>query len=380
MSYSAFPIYSPPQNDHYRAPISSKGYPRPSFDDTFSALVNANKSLPNEKRLPPEILLLINGEVHMLDPECAELRSKWTPFAQSIDLCLYVEQLCVGFDQDRNTFSVSEEYNGRTPEEWEICFAVSSADLLYRLRCLFPEVLIQTENAGNSVITWKAELQHNQSGVVLVFSEHKTWVEVFKEEREVGDVFIKDTVRLLNMLFGTVNGKLFSYYHPAAYRHRPTSDRHYLSVPTHDIDRSYYPWSPLPISVRDMTSGTFKSLLSRLRYNPRSRKVDLKNGTANLTTIMSSALLFYRLLCHWTINFCNINARHSIASVWQVKLLHYKRRVSLLFLDDRGLFDIRVEGDENEVLDDIVSLVTALFSDDYRHPFSLIAGFFNIMY
>ncbi|GJJ08058.1 hypothetical protein Clacol_002265 [Clathrus columnatus] len=312
------------QEDNYefRVPIASSIYLRPSPEETFLALADMNKSLPPTQRLPAEILSLINDELHTVDSAYAELRSKWTPLLEPVDLFgeICPSKLSIIFDRKKKAFLISRP------------------------------------------IAW--------AGVWMDYGEGE------------GKDPIEDTLQLLNMLFDTVDGKRFTYYHPAAFADLPTPEQRFLAVPYPDDDFSvensfhlYFPWFvPYCIPRGGLASSTFKSFLSRLKYNPQSRKVNLENGTENLTTIMSSSLLYYRLSCRWNIESANIYDKHPITSVWQFILQHRTHYAWILFIDDCGLFDIRVNGDESKIMDDIVALGDALFSGGWSHPNGHVAG------
>ncbi|GJJ06004.1 hypothetical protein Clacol_000191 [Clathrus columnatus] len=140
-------------------------------------------------------------------------------------------------------------------------------------------------------------------------------------------------------------------------------------------EKPFKSWRPVEIAPADISS--YKSILPSLLHNITSREVDTVNGTAILTTIISSSLLFYRLLCHFCYGNNNVNNKPSITSVWQFELQHKVKGASILFLDDHGLFDIRVSGEEEakEVMNDIESLVNALCSDECCHPYDgVVAG------
>ncbi|GJJ11088.1 hypothetical protein Clacol_005319 [Clathrus columnatus] len=278
----------------------------------------------------------------------------------------------------------------RITDECDIYGSMSAADLLYRMRCLFPNVPIDSDGPNGYKSMWTAAVRHKQSGINLNFTERKGGA-ISKEEAE--NAFTADALRLLNTLFGTIDGKRFIYYHPAADADYPTDNEHFLAVPSSRLMKRvrkenrvpYARWCPVMISPTDLSS--FKSLLPDLKYNIESRKVDSVNGTASLTTILSSSQLFYRLLCYYTWPYNNVNDRPPITSVWQVKLgrddsfgysySYHKRTIgpSVIFMDDRGLFDIRAEEGIETVMDDLIDLVNVLFSDKCCHPYAgVVAG------
>lgn len=90
----------------------------------------------------------------------------------------------------------------------------------------------------------------------------------------------------------------------------------------------------------------------------------------SLTDIISSSLLYYRLLSYQYSQAgygenAAINGDAPIASVWQIKVSHAKTDASIIFMNDYGLFDIRADEDAKEVMGDIVAFTTALCKD--RH-------------
>ncbi|GJJ06833.1 hypothetical protein Clacol_001029 [Clathrus columnatus] len=392
------------EDDYYydfRVPTASSIYPRFTCEETFSALLQANESRPVHKRFPVEILLLVNDELHP-PPNSVyeEIRSIWTVDAQFN----YpdAEEDCLNyllFDTNTKMFcipklSLSERVHGRLrhQDEHHISKSISAADLLYRVRCFFPNVPVKSEGPEGYKWMWTAAVRHKQSGIRLELSESvgaaiaiATWRAVdmlynhphnshnseYDDEgsetqpilqSENAEVFTTDALHLLNTLFGTIDGKRFIYYHPAADADYPTADERFLAVPRiwkmehvkNENRRIYKQWCPVPISAADLS---FKSLLPDLKYNVKSRKVDPMNGTADLTTVLSSSLLFYRLLCHYVWPFNNVNVTPPITSVWQVKLQHIpyddfpfhhptRNRPFIIFMDNRGFFDIRAEGVE----------------------------------
>ncbi|GJJ11121.1 hypothetical protein Clacol_005352 [Clathrus columnatus] len=388
----------------FRVPTASLIFPHETREETFSALIDANNSRPLHKRLPVDILLLVNDELHPPDPALKELHSIWTvdtEFEKSELYEDYLEKMLL--NTTTQTFYISDEappINHR-----EIHDSVSAADLLYRMRCLFPNIPVDSEGPNGYEQIWRAVIQHKQSGVYLEFYEYyggatvtatldrmlydgshnsghdyeRATLSVPRSKEEAVKVFTTDALRLLNTLFGTMDGKSFIYYHPAAKADYPTDyEHHFLAVPRIRLMERvetentvpYTRWCPAMISPTDLSS--FKSLLPDLKYNIKLRKVDSVNGTTNLTTILSSSQLFYRLLCHYSWPYDNINDTPPITSVWQVKLGHNPSDdPSIIFMDDRGLFDIRAEEGilAEEVMNDLVDLVNALFSDKCCHPY-----------
>ncbi|GJJ08063.1 hypothetical protein Clacol_002270 [Clathrus columnatus] len=348
-----------------KVPTPSSIYPRLTPDETFSVLLAANQSRPANKRFPTEILLLVIWELHPINPDFSR-----TLNSHRGDLRFYD--------------------------------SMSFADFLYRLRCFFPELVVISHGRDGEESSCSVTLQHNPSGRIWEFTDSgggcMAWIPVQDyrpkdteddEERatssmeEVKRTFIPDTIQLLNTLFGTVDGRRYIYYHPTADADRPTVDERYVAVPNtivmdHIMDEDealwpYTPWDPVGISTSDLSS--FKSLLlPNMKYNIEHREVDPVSGTADLTTIISSSLLFYRLLCHYSWLHNNANDMAPITSVWQVRLTHRRTGVSIIFMDNRGLLDIRAEEGAEKVMDHIINLVNGLCSDKCSHPYGMVAG------
>ncbi|GJJ16020.1 hypothetical protein Clacol_010299 [Clathrus columnatus] len=342
----------------FRVPIASSISPRPTSDETMHILHHLNKSQPADKRLPAEILILIHNEVHA-NPLYEKIHSTWTSVTEEIQ---HGSFLGIGLKFNKATRSY---YKCRlpvniTPEEREqghveLSDTVSSADLLYRLRlrCFFPDIYVQSGKLDGYESVWGVCIESKEHDAFLVFSEHKTMLtpSVF-HKRDVGEVnltaFVLDVLELSYMLFEVVDGtRCFGYFHPAAKANSPAINEHFLAVPDESLRdhvdgedfKPYSIWDPVKITSEDFS---FKSVLSYIRYNINSRKIDTINGTEDLTTIISSSLLFYRLQCHFVCDPSNaINTLTSMTSIWQVKLHNRTHDVPVLFMDNRGLFDIR---------------------------------------
>ncbi|GJJ05901.1 hypothetical protein Clacol_000088 [Clathrus columnatus] len=351
-------------------------------------------SLPIDKSFPEEIRLLINEQVRT-NSTYKKIHSTWTSITDPHYFTGGIPKEGVNYDKIKKSFYLSSSLflNRQEKEEGKIGLGrvASAADVLYRLRCYFPDIFI--EEADGYKCIWSTGVRHNQTGLILILTEHKANVSVYLIQNgrsidfaQAEPTFTTDVIELLSMLFKTVEGsRRFAYYHPAADADFPASDEHFLAVPAESLqdrieedettEKPFKSWKLVAISPTDISS--FKSILPSLIYNINSREVDVVNGTANLTTIISSSLLFYRLLCHFPGSNRNINNEPPITSVWQVKLQHKVNGASILFMDNRGLFDIRVNGEEEakDVMNGIVGLVNVLCSDECCHPYDgVVAG------
>ncbi|GJJ06834.1 hypothetical protein Clacol_001030 [Clathrus columnatus] len=406
-----------------RVPTASSIYPQLTRGETLSVLLDANESRPIHKRFPIDILLLVIDELYPPNPVYEKIRSIWTTDTSFERSRHYQGKHLdeVLFNADTKTFYIPKQpfpEASHNRQQRELDESMSSADLLYRIRCLFPEISVESAGRYAYTWTWATAVRHKKTGINIEFSENRggaimnaicremlydcphnsgegsdydggaTVVPLSKEE--ANNVFTTDAIQLLNMLFGTIDGKRFIYYHPAADADYPTTEECFLASPRRrripEEEENlipYHRWCPVWISPSDLSS--FKSILPDLKYNIESRKVDPVNGTADLTTVLSSSLLFYRLLCHYIWKDNNVNIAPPITSVWQVKLRHIpndfpfydppRNGPSIIFMDNRGLFDIRAEGID-AVIDDLVDLVDDLFSDECCHPYDgLVAGY-----
>ncbi|GJJ08068.1 hypothetical protein Clacol_002275 [Clathrus columnatus] len=226
-------------NYHLKVPFATSIYSRPTREQTLSALIDVNISLPVHNKLPRETLLLVNDEVHA-NPEYEDIRSTWTPVMNVSEYVHFdMGGLRLDVNTDSYTFLILEgPPSGKSGlHQHRLKHSISSADTLYRLRCLFPEVVVKSYGPDGYKQVWQVELQHNQSGIMLHFYEYK-------------------------------GGATLS-----------------MSMAYDDLES---------------TGGG----------------VDFSNGI-NLTRIISSSLLFYRLLCHYAWPYNNVNKTPPITSVWQ---------------------------------------------------------------
>ncbi|GJJ05887.1 hypothetical protein Clacol_000074 [Clathrus columnatus] len=375
-----------------RVPTASTIYPRATVEESISALDDVNRSLPTDKSFPEEIRFLINKEVRT-NTTYERIHLTWTSLTCRPDFFGGIPKEGVNYDKIKKSFCLSpdvfttwEDRRGGT--KVALYEAASAADVLYRLRCYFPDIYIYPADGYKSI--WFTGIRHDQTGLILILSEHKAAVSVYiiQNNRSIDfaqaePTFTTHVIELLNMLFEKMEGsRRFAYYHPAADADFPTPDEHFIAVPAESLknrvrrmEKPFNPWNSVAIASADISSS--KSILPSLIYNITSREVDTVNGTAIPTTIISSSLLFYRLLCYFNHRNSNANNEPSITSVWQVKLQHKVKGAFILFMDDRGLFDIRVSGEDEakEVMNDIVGLVNALCSDNCCHPYDgVVAG------
>ncbi|GJJ05888.1 hypothetical protein Clacol_000075 [Clathrus columnatus] len=274
-----------------RVPTASTIYPRATVEESISGLDDVNRFLPTDKSFPEEIRLLINEQVRT-NPTYEKIHSTWTSLTHRHDFVGGIPKEGVKYDKIKKSFYVSPNFFLTLEERQEgtkiiLDTVASAADTLYRLRCYFPDIYTRPRDGYKCI--WLAGVRHNQTGLVLMLTEHKANVSVNVVENgrsidfaQAETEFTTDAVELLNMLFKTVEGsRRFAYYE-----------------------------SP-------------------------------------------------------------------ITSVWQVKLQHKVKGAFILFMDDRGLFDIRVNGEDEakEVMNDIVGLVNALCSDECCHPYDgVVAG------
>ncbi|GJJ08061.1 hypothetical protein Clacol_002268 [Clathrus columnatus] len=288
-----------------------------SINPRFSALLAANQSRPANRRFPTEILLLVVHELHPINSVYEDIRSTWSARPQGHDLNGTLRLLYASYkfhlDTNTNTFHTYIP----DPDQPEPLSESPRPDDL------------QLSDNGYRIL-WSATLQHKSSGGQFKFrlgeigGGSSAWILVkgyqlkdtedngeratsHTSSQSTGEVkWVLDAIRLLNTLFGTVDGKRFKYYHPAADADQPTVDERYVAVPhtvvmprsTKTYFRRYKFWGPVEISASDLTA--FKSLLPNMKYNIKYRKVDPVNGTADLTTIVSSSLLSVTIIGHTT--------------------------------------------------------------------------------
>jgi hypothetical protein len=112
----------------------------------------------------------------------------------------------------------------------------SSADLLYRMRCIFPSVAIYTPSDAYKYVH-SAGILHKGTGFGLAVTEWKgaahfriLWLDrhsingsggLSQQSRLDTKRFSLDVVELCNLMFATDNEGRFAYYHPSAFAVAP---------------------------------------------------------------------------------------------------------------------------------------------------------------
>lgn len=195
--------------------------------------------------------------------------------------------------------------------------------------------------------------------------------------------FFIDTLRLLDAFTERVDqSRRMAYYHPVADADLPTSDERYIALPIEippfptdedkkkndqDIEGARRMWKTddswdYPITV--LNPPGYRTLLPDLQYGIQSGKIDSHlNSSIDLTAVISSASLLYRLIRVFRLRRCgqcDVNKSSPANSVWHVRLVHHWTESYLVFMDDRGLFDIRGGKDTNAIMKDIKALIELL--------------------
>lgn len=406
-----------------RNPVAWSIYP---FMTSLNVILqDVNPSLPFTKRLPTEVLQLVGDELHN-NALRDDIRATWTPIVQpfaapSDDLIIYKDRVPLKLKVD--LIPGTTRYHGVPHSRRShllvrsFGYDISSADLLYRLLCYFPEIYTGLNHPESS---WEAGIRHNQTGLILLFFDNQTVSDVLacytqtdvlhapqsvpgdEFTQAVLDIFESDSIRLLNAFFETVNdgSRRMSYYHPAADADIPTEKEYYAIVPYFSrhpgidlrIELDAHRKNPFRKWYHDKTSATqdaslYPSILQNLPYDTRARKIDHRSKDAmNLTTVISSAFLLYRLVCtysshnircpliHSFVNEGRAMAFNSLTGVWQFELVHRETHKSVIFMDNHGLFDIRAGEMTEEEIYDLEGLVEWLCRDTCPHPSALTEG------
>jgi hypothetical protein len=104
----------------------------------------------------------------------------------------------------------------------------SSADLLYRMRCVFPTMAIHSSGPEGYKYVHVAGILHESTGFGLAVSEWKggatfkvLWLgqnagDLSPQQRLDSERFSSDVVELCNLMFTTDGEARFAYYHPSA--------------------------------------------------------------------------------------------------------------------------------------------------------------------
>ena len=95
---------------------------------------------------------------------------------------------------------VDTGYNWQNPDFNMVHKAISSANLLYRLCCLFQGLSVDIEGQSKYKWVWAAYVKHKASGKVFGFSEWKGAVTYQMPTRELEDEWVDDWFELLDLL------------------------------------------------------------------------------------------------------------------------------------------------------------------------------------
>ncbi|GJJ05886.1 hypothetical protein Clacol_000073 [Clathrus columnatus] len=193
-----------------RVPTASTIYPRATVEESISALDDVNRSLPTDKSFPEEIRLLINEEVRT-NTTYERIHSTWISLTYRPDFFGGTPREELSYDKIKKSFYISPDLYATWNERQAgtkvaLNEVASAADVLYRLRCYFPNILTQPTDGYKCI--WLAGVQHNQTGLILMLNEHKAAVSVYivQSDRSIDfanaePAFTTDVIELLSTLF-----------------------------------------------------------------------------------------------------------------------------------------------------------------------------------
>jgi hypothetical protein len=130
---------------------------------------------------------------------------KWTPWPckEGVPVGSDSSRLGLVFDKPSGRWEVFKRTRGsataayRPDKEWDFSNVISTAMLLYRLCCLF-EIDVNT-STDRYKWAWEAALQHNDSGAVVHFFDHKGGASV-QSSQFSAEFPACDLVELLDLL------------------------------------------------------------------------------------------------------------------------------------------------------------------------------------
>ncbi|KAJ3126899.1 hypothetical protein HK098_007033 [Nowakowskiella sp. JEL0407] len=370
---------------------------------------------------PQEILIQIFNHIFHAHIATTKITAKWEAQVQSDN---WYQRLTYSFSENESTmvhinpngfaFSTSHcdycaKFNGsggeksvpfRLSQQCKRTFVgMSAADALYSCRSLFPLVHVNSWNLG----IFGVILRHKMTGYGLEISEEMGCLDlqfgfgadpINAAENEFA-VFISDVLELFNC-FVPVDKSMF--YHPAACAvmdRRLSMKNYYRCDPGLVAERSGSTfkakfflgrWRPIFVENVVMKSGALfeDSYFSDDSAVPERMKMGLWT-LSQFSTLISSSLLFYRMLCMWEISYRNMpvvqNSAGKIVGVWSVCLQNQQRNdFKVMFFDYRGLAKIRLPNEiwrEPELMQDLLDFVDFMVSNECPHPFDirgLVAG------
>lgn len=284
---------------------------------------------------------------------------------------------------------------------------ISSADLLYRFKCMFPKAEIESSGPNGYKVIWSGGILHAATGYGLGFSEWKGAAllryDVPKcfsrrpkdppppDEVRNLKLFTNDTLELLNTMITDNRGSFF--YHPFGVFSTPS-----IAIePDTSLQSTSFPVMSVFVQNRGQSYDRTKSQqhnwnvsdapLDPLTLAPTSSFIRFDKKTCSfpanpsadlppLTHTISSSLLFYRLISVFEINSCPpvSTAAGDVVGVWAITLECDSGKA--VFFDWHGLANVRFDmGTSEDGMDLVRELLAFLCSNDCLHPYDgLVAG------
>jgi hypothetical protein len=398
-------IFKPPGPRHIKL--------LPTVEEAFRLLKTYNRRLGEDHAVPDEILLAIAQESQSNSLKIS-VASKFVAVRDDVDKLLQWESLDgfrfrdrglplgrLSYDEAERKFFIRDPSRDEGRYLWEIC---SSADLLYRMRCVFPEMTILSAGPEGYKYVFVAGVIHVETGYGLAISEWKgapllrvLWhgrhePPLTEADRERSSLFSEEVVQLLNLLLQTDAKGNLEYLHPASLSDIRGSNIPFLVTAPLGADR-LEEWTEVESdSVRAVwTPGEqagledAMSLQGIVRYDAQTREFFSpssppgKQGEApslTLGNVISPALLLYRLLCTFCFGYIPCKAGDP-ASVWELSLMTGNGGI-LVLKDDHGLVNVfcaSASAANKAFMGHVKDLLAFLCSDHCPHPYDgVLAG------
>ncbi len=307
--------------------------------------------------------------------------------------------------QERFTITPNQDFPG--PNQLPIHYALSSAELLYRLRAQFPEVTVHSPGPSGYKSVWSASLTHKNTGLRLALYDYKgcgglrvglpnhilsPWEVPDDPDGRISH-FFAEVVELLNDIISAPNT-------PGECRLMRYAERHFI-LPPLGTEKEYFHEDP-PLCVDRCNTDINAVSAAWISDGPpidspaSLGKVDvgydvhrgaatlslsgpLEEGYAPLRTVISSPLVFYRLLCLFEIKTTPcIRHGDAVVGVWSVSLQHKRAGKKVVLFDLMGVPTVRFDaqpGADNHFIRDLLRLVEMLCSKLCPHPYDgCVAG------